>query len=270
MRIRDDPTLARSYTRNRMYWIGFKTLVLRESGVIIRFWIVTLAPPIITTILYFTIFGGVLGKRIGAVDGLSYSQFISPGLILLWVIPYSYGHTAAGFLGARIFKYIEELQISPLPGWVVMMGYVTGGVLRGFLVGMVAAAITLLFTHQHVHSISVSIAILLLAALISALAGFITAMWAKNFDQVTTIQISILTPLAYLGGVFNSLATLPTWAQKLSLANPVFYMVNAFQYSFLGISDVSVGLASSVMTVSSLVLFIAALRLMIRNWGTRD
>jgi ABC-2 type transport system permease protein len=253
-----------------MHWIGFKTLVLRESRVIIRFWIVTLAPPIITTILYFTIFGGVLGERIGAVDGINYTQFISPGLILLWVIPYSYGHTAAGFLGARVFKYIEELQISPLPGWVVMMGYVIGGVLRGVLVGMVAAVITLLFTHEHVHSISMSIAILLLAALVSALGGFVTAIWAKSFDQVTTIQISILTPLAYFGGVFNSLTTLPNWAQKLSLANPIFYMVNAFRYSFLGISDVSVGLASSVVIVSSVVLFFAALQLMTRTWGIRN
>jgi ABC-2 type transport system permease protein len=260
----------RAFQVNRTRWIGLKTLICRECGVIIRFWSVTLAPPAITTVLYFTIFGEIIGKRIGSLDGVDYIQYMAPGLIVLWVIPYSYGHTAAGFLGARFFKFIEELLVSPLPDWVVMMGYVMGGMIRGFLVGMAAVVTTLLFTHLRVHSVFVSVAALLLAALVSALGGLITALFAKSFDQVTMIQTSIITPLAYIGGVFNSVSTLPIWAQKLSLANPMFYMVNAFRYGFLGISDVPVGIAFSIMSASGFVLFLAAVTLMARGSGIRD
>lgn len=253
-----------------MRWIGFRTLVFRECAVIAHFWSVTLAPPIITTVLYFTILGGVLAERIGTVNGINYPQYLAPGLVLMWVIPYSYGHTAGAVLGARFFKYIEELLVSPLPSWVVVMGYVIGGVLRGCIVGMGAALITFLFIHPPVHSISMSIGVLLMAALISSLGGFITATFAKSFDQVSMIQASILTPLTYLGGVFNSVATLPNWAKKLSLANPIFYMVNAFRYSFLGVSDVPAGMALSAMIVSSIILFLAALKIMTQGWGIRD
>ena len=241
-----------------MHWVGLRTLILREFGVSLRFWSVTLAPPVITTILYFTIFGGIIGGRIGSIDGIDYIRNLAPGLIVLWVIPYSFGHTAGGLLGARHFKYIEELLISPLPHWVIMAGYVIGGMIRGLLVGMVVVLTTLLFTHLDVHSIVVSVAALFLAALVSALAGFITALFAKSFEHVTTIQILILTPLTYLGGVFSSISSLPDWAQELAVVNPMFYMVNAFRYGFLGVADVTVGMAFSVVSTFGAVLFLAA------------
>lgn len=253
-----------------MCWIGLRTLIFRECGVIFRFWSVTLAPPAITTVLYFAVFGEIIGKRIGSLDGVDYIQYIAPGLVILWVIPYSYGHTAAGFFGARFFKFIEEVLVSPLPDWAVMMGYVIGGMIRGLLVGMSAVFTMLLFTRLHVHSIFVSVAVLLLAALVSALGGFITAMLAKSFDQVATIQALVLAPLMYIGGVFNSVSTLPNWAQNLSFANPMFYIVNAFRYGVLGVSDVPLGIAFSIIIASVLVLFLTAMKLMALGSGIRD
>lgn len=255
---------------NRARWIGLKTLVSRECGVIVQFWGVTLAPPAITTVLYFTILGEIIGKRIGLLDGVGYLQYLAPGLIVLWVIPYSYGHTAAGFVGAQFFRFIEELLVSPLPNWVVVLGYVAGGMIRGVLVGAVAAVSALFFAHVHVHSAFLSITVLLLAALVSALGGFITAMFAKSFEQVNAIQDFILTPLMYVGGVFNSLAMLPDWAQKLSLVNPLFYVVNGFRYGVLGVSDVPVGAALSIMSGFAIALFLVALKLMAHGSGARD
>ena len=253
-----------------MSWIGLKTIVFRECGVIARYWGITLAPPVITTILYFTIFGELFGKRIGSFDGIDYIRYMAPGLIVLWVIPYSFGHTASGFVGARLFKFIEELLVSPLPGWVVMTGYVLGGMARGFLVGVAVALTTLFFTHLDVHSVTASVVALLLAALVSALGGFITAMFAKSFEHVATIQILILTPLTYIGGVFTSVSMLPKWAQDLSLANPMFYMVNTFRYGILGVSDVPVGVAFSVVCAFGTVLFLTSAKLMARGTGFRD
>jgi ABC-2 type transport system permease protein len=253
-----------------MHWIGLKTLILRECGVIFRFWSFTLAPPVITTILYFALFGEIIGKRIGTVGGVDYIQFLAPGLVLLWVVPYAFSHTAAGFLGARLFKYIDELTVSPLPGWIVMAGYVIGGAIRGLLVGLIALVVTALFTHLRVYSVTESIAVVCIAALVAALGGFITALLANSFEQVTTIQSLILTPLLYVGGVFNPVATLPHGAQQLSLANPMFYLLNAFRWSFLGRSDVSFPLALAIICVSGLALLVAALKLLTRGLDVRE
>jgi ABC-2 type transport system permease protein len=253
-----------------MRWIGLKTLVVRECAVIVRHWLVTLAPPIITTILYFAVFGKIVGARIGSIDGVDYSRFMAPGLIVLWVVPYSFGHTASGLLGARHFKYIEELIVAPLPNWVILAGYAVGGTVRGLLVGITVALITVLFIHSDVHSTTASIATLLLTALVSAIGGLITAMLAKSFEQVTAIQLLFITPLTYLGGVFTSLSALPDWAQTLSLMNPIFHAVNAFRYGFLGQSDVPVGIALSIVCAVGAALFLVALRLLARGAGMRE
>jgi ABC-2 type transport system permease protein len=252
------------------HWIGLKTLILRECGVIFRFWSFTLAPPVIMTILYFTLFGEIIGKRVGTVDGVDYIRYLAPGLVVLWAVPYAFGHTAAGFLGARFFKYIDELTVSPLPGWIVMAGYVIGGAIRGLLVGLIALVVTALFTHLHVYSITESVVVVCLAALVAALGGFITALLANGFEQVTTIQALILTPLLYLGGVFNPIATLPHLAQQLSLANPMFYLVNAIRWSFLGRSDVSFPVALAILCACGLILFVVALKLMTHGLGIRE
>ena len=254
----------------RRVWVGLNTIVRRECAVITRFWTITLAPPVMTTLLYFAVFGDILGKRIGSFSGIDYIHYVAPGLIALWVIPYSFAHTAGGFLGSRIFRYLEEILVTPLPGWAIMLGYVIGGVLRGFAVGAAAAVTTLLFTHLHVESVPMTLAAMALAAFVSSLGGFIAAVFAKTFEQVQMIQIAILTPLMFVGGVFNPVSALPAWAQKLALANPMLYMVDAVRYGLLGVSDVPVGLTFSVMSGAAIILLLAAAGLMARGKAIRD
>jgi ABC-2 type transport system permease protein len=251
-------------------WIGLNTIVLRECAVIARFWTVTLAPPVMTTLLYFAVFGDVLGKRIGSFAGIDYLHYVAPGLIALWVIPYSFAHTAGGFLGSRIFRYLEEILVTPLHGWVVMLGYVIGGVARGLVVGAAATVTALFFIHLHVESILVTVGAMSLAALVSALGGFIAALFARTFQQVQAIQTSILTPLMFLGGVFDPVSILPPWARELSVANPMLYMVDAVRYGLLGVSDVPIGVSLTIMGALALALFVAAASLLERGMGIRD
>ncbi len=260
--------LASKVSRPR--WIGFKTLVRRECIVIVRFWSITLAPPAVMTVLYFVVFGQVIGPRIAGAGGVDYVHYLAPGLILLWVIPYSFGHTAAGLLGARSFKFIEEVLVSPMPDWLVMIGYVVAGMIRGIVVGIIAGLATLLFVQLNIHSVFVSVVVLSLTAFVAALGGFITGLFAKSFDQVTLIQGSILTPLTYLGGVFASVATLPKWAQILSAANPMFYMVDAFRYGFLGVSEVPPATAVTIITVLGILLLMAGTKLLTNGSGVRE
>lgn len=251
-------------------WIGLNTVIRRECAVIARFWTVTLAPPVVTTCLYFAIFGAILGKRIGSFAGVDYAQYVAPGLIVLWAVPYAFSHTASGFLGARIFKYLEEIVVSPLPAWAMMLGYVTGGVVRGFVVGAAAAGTALLFTPLHVRSIAVTVAALSLAASVASLAGFVTALIANSFEQVQAIQGFILTPLMFCGGVFNPISILPGWAQRLSLVNPMLYMVNAVRYGLLGVAATPVAVTFGVMLAAAGALCLTAMRLLTRGKGMRD
>ena len=253
-----------------MQWIGLKTLVRRECSVIARFWVVTIAPPAIATTQYFTIFGEVIGPRIGLVDGIHYSQYMTPGMIVWWVTSHSFSHSAAGFLGARLFRFIEEVLVSPLADWVIMTAYVFGGMIRGLLVGTVIALIAWFFTDLNIRSVPLSLSALFLIALVSALGGFVTALLARSFEQITTVQTLILTPLTLIGGVFAPLSALPDLAQKLSLANPMFYMVNAFRYAFTGLTDVPAARAVSIVTAFGVVLLVIALSLMSRGSGIRD
>src|SRR5689334_87444 len=228
-------------------WIGFKTIVIREYGRIIRIWGQTIVPSAVTTTLYFVIFGSLIGKRVGAMGGYDYMQYIAPGLIMMQVITNSYGNVVSSFFGAKFGKHIEELLVSPLPNWLIVSGYCTGGLVRGALVGSAVTAVALLFTHLHVHHILIILGAVVLTSLTFSLGGFLNALFAKNFDQVNFIPAFVLTPLTYFGGVFYSVSLLPSWALSLSYANPILYMVNAFRYGFLGVSDVQVGVAFTLM-----------------------
>jgi ABC-2 type transport system permease protein len=197
-------------------------------------------------------------------------QYIAPGLIMMSVITNSYGNVVSSFFGAKFGRHIEELLVSPLPNWLIVLGYVTGGVVRGLLVGLVVTLIALFFTHLHVEHLGLVLAAVLLTSLVFALGGFINAVFAKNFDQISFVPTFILTPLTYLGGVFYSIAMLPDWAQHLSRSNPILYMVNAFRYGFLGVSDVHVGLAFSIMVAAVVVLFAFSVWLMEKGTGTRE
>jgi ABC-2 type transport system permease protein len=255
---------------NVVRWIGFKTIVIREYGRIIRIWGQTIVPSVVTSVLYFAIFGSLIGRRVGVMGGFDYKQYIAPGLIMMSVITNSYGNVVASFFGAKFGKHVEELLVSPLPNWVIVAGYATGGMVRGVLVGLAVTAVSLVFTHLHVHHLALILSALLLTSLTFALAGFLNALFAKNFDQVNWIPAFVLTPLTYFGGVFYSVSLLPDWARALSYVNPILYMVNAFRFGFLGVSDVHVGVAFALMAGAAAVLFATAVMLMNRGTGIRE
>jgi len=251
-------------------WIGFKTIVIREYGRIIRIWGQTIVPPVVTATLYFVIFGSLIGRRVGAMGGFDYMQYIAPGLIMMSVITNSYGNVVSSFFGAKFGKHMEEMLVAPLPSWIIVAGYTAGGLVRGMLVGAAVTAVSLVFTHLHVHHILIILAAVMLTSTTFALGGFLNALFAKNFDQVTFIPTFVLTPLTYFGGVFYSVSLLPDWALKLSFINPILYMVNSFRYGFLGVSDVNVGAAFMLMGAAAVALFAVAVMLMDRGTGTRE
>lgn len=255
---------------NAVRWVGFKTIVIREYGRIIRIWGQTIVPSAVTATLYFVIFGSLIGRRVGSMGGFDYMQYIAPGLIMMSVITNSYANVVSSFFGAKFGKHLEEMLVSPLPSWLIVAGYVTGGLVRGMLVGSAVTAVSLAFTHLHVHHILIILAAVILTSLTFALGGFLNALFAKNFDQVNFIPVFVLTPLTYFGGVFYSVSLLPDWALRLSYANPILYMVNAFRYGFLGTSDVHIGVAFALMIAAVAVMFATAVYLMDRGSGTRE
>src|SRR6202008_2655343 len=251
-------------------WIGFKTIVIREYGRIIRIWGQTIVPSGVTAVLYFAIFGSLIGRRVGSMGGFDYKQYIAPGLIMMSVITNSYGNVVSSFFGAKFGKHVEELLVSPLPSWLIVGGYAVGGLVRGLLVGAVVTTITLIFTRLHVHNVLVVTTAVLLSSIVFALAGMINAVFAKNFDQISFIPTFVLTPLTYLGGVFYTIKLLPQWAQGMSHANPILYMVNAFRYGFLGVSDVDIRFAYTMMIGAAVALFTACVWLLKRGVGARE
>jgi ABC-2 type transport system permease protein len=257
-------------SRARPDWIGFSTIVRREFKRIVRIWGQTLVPPGVTATLYFVIFGNLIGRRIGSMGGYDYLQFIAPGLIMMSVITNSYGNVVSSFFGARFGKHVEELLVSPLPNWLIVLGYVTGGLTRGLLVGTVVTAIALCFTHLSVQHPALIVLAVILTSFVFALGGFINAVFAKNFDHISWFPTFILAPLTYLGGVFYSILLLPAWAQRVSHLNPILYMVNGFRYGFLGVSDVDVRLAFAIMVTFAVLLFVLAVTLMHRGVGIRE
>jgi len=255
---------------NVVRWVGLKTIVIREYNRIIRIWGQTLVPSAVTAILYFVIFGSLIGQRVGTMGGFAYMQYIAPGLIMMSVITNSYANTVSSFFGAKYGKHVEEMLVSPMPNWIIVIGYVLGGLVRGLLVGGVVTIVSLLFAHLPIHHILILLAAVLLTSIVFSLGGFLNAVFAKNFDQVNWVPAFILTPLTYFGGVFYSVDLLPAWAQKLSYANPILHMVNAFRYGFLGVSDVDVGLAFALMLITAGVLFGVAVWLLNRGTGLRE
>jgi len=257
-------------SRAQTDWIGFKTIVLREFSRIIRIWGQTLVPPGVTATLYFIIFGSLIGSRIGTMGGYGYMQYIAPGQIIMSVITNSYGNVVSSFFGARFGKHVEELLVSPLPNWLIVAGYISGGVVRGLLVGGVVTMVALFFTHLHVQHPLIVVAAVLLTSIVFALGGFINAVFAKNFDHISWFPTFILNPLTYLGGVFYTITMLPGWAQAVSQANPILYMVNGFRYGFLGVSDVDVRLAFGIMILFAVALYGLAVGLMYKGVGIRE
>ena len=257
-------------TNARKNLVALGTVVRREVMRILRIWGQTLMPPAITMTLYFLIFGGLIGSRVGEMDGIKYMDFIVPGLVMMSVIQNSYGNISSSFFGAKFGRHIEELLVSPMPNWVILLGYVGGAVLRGVMVGAIVLCIAMLFTKVRVPHPLVMVSSVLLGAIIFSLAGFINAVYAKKFDDVAIVPTFILTPLTYLGGVFYSVKLLPDWAEAATHANPIFYMVNAFRYGLLGVSDVSMWTAYALMLGFVGGLGALALWLLKRGTGMRS
>jgi ABC-2 type transport system permease protein len=257
-------------SRARTDWIGFKTIIIREFGRIVRIWGQTIVPPAVTATLYFVIFGSLIGRRVGQVGGFDYMQFMAPGIIMMNVIQTSYGNVVSSFFGAKFGKHIEELLVSPLPNWLIVAGYTLGGVLRGVLVGSVVTIISLFFTRLTItHAVAIVTAAFL-TSFIFALGGLINALFAKNFDHISWFPTFVLTPLTYLGGVFYSVTMLPKWAHIASHANPILYMVSAFRYGFLGVSDVDLRVAYGIMVSAAALMFALAVTLLNRGTGIRE
>ena len=223
--------------------IALRTIVTKEIFRFIRIWPQTLLPPAITTALYFLIFGKLIGSRIGAVNGASYMDYIVPGIILMSVISHSYANVVSSFYSTKFQRNIEELLVAPVPNWIILAGYVSGGIIRGLLIGLVVTLISLLFADVVVNNLLITLSVAFLTATLFALAGFINAVLAESFDDISIIPNFVLTPLSYLGGVFYSVDMLPSIWQTISKGNPILYMINAFRYGLIGISDVKIELA---------------------------
>ncbi len=241
---------------------AFLTLLYKEIRRFVRLWTQTLLPSVITTTLYFLIFGRLIGSRIGAFHGFDYGSYIAPGLIMMAVINNAYNNVVSSFYGTRFNNSVEELLISPMPNALILLGYVSGGVLRSLIVGTLVTIIALIFTNISVEHGLVMLVVLLLTAVVFSIAGFINACYARSFDDAALVPTFVLTPLTYLGGVFYSISMLPPFWAGVSKLNPILYMVNGFRYGFLGISDVSIGLTMLFLVLLAAGLTYWALTLM--------
>ncbi len=251
-------------------YVALQTIVVKEVLRFSRIWVQTILPAAITTSLYFVIFGNLIGPRIGEMDGFQYMEFIVPGLIMMTVINNSYSNVVSSFYGHKFQHHIEEMLVSPVPNYVILLGFVAGGVARGLAVGAVVTAISMFFVDLRVHSPLVLLSTILLTATLFSLGGFINGVYAKSFDDISIIPTFVLTPLTYLGGVFYSIQMLSSFWQGVSLANPILYMVNTFRYGFLGRSDIDLWLAYSITAAFVVVLFAFALQLLSRGVGIRS
>ncbi|MDE1892817.1 MAG: ABC transporter permease [Xanthomonadaceae bacterium] len=251
--------------------VALYTIARREIMRIVRIWTQTLIPPMVTMTLYYVIFGKLIGSRIGTiVGGFSYMQYLAPGLVMMSIINNSYANISSSFFGAKFSRAVEEMLVSPMPNWVILTGYVSGAVARGLVVGLLVLLIALFFTSLHVVHPLISLLAVLLGATIFALAGFVNAVYAKKFDDIALVPTFILTPLTYLGGVFYSVNMLAEPWQAISRVNPILYMVNAFRFGVLGISDVGIGTAFAVMLAFVVGLSLVALHLLRRGIGLRS
>ncbi|HTN33687.1 MAG TPA: ABC transporter permease [Marinobacter sp.] len=249
---------------------AFSTLAVREIRRFTRIWPQTLLPPAVTMTLYFIIFGNLIGSRIGQMGGLDYMAFIVPGLIMMAVITSSYANVVSSFFSMKFHRSVEELLVSPVPNWVVLGGFVCGGMARGLSVGVIVTLLSLGFTDLSIYNLPIMILTVVLTSALFSLGGFINAMLATKFDDISIVPTFVLTPLTYLGGVFYSIDMLPEFWQNVSLLNPILYMVNGFRFGILGVSDVNPFVSLGMVLVFIIVMTVIALRLLVRGKGIRS
>jgi len=251
-------------------WVAFWTILHREVRRFTRIWAQTLLPPVITITLYYIIFGNLIGSRIGEMGGFGYMEYIVPGLIMMSVITNSYSNVVSSFYSSKFQHNVEELLVSPVPNWIILWGYVFGGVARGLIVGVMVTLLSLFFTDLQVHHLGITVLVVVLTAMLFALGGFINAIFAQSFDDVSIVPTFVLTPLTYLGGVFYSINLLPEFWQNVSMLNPILYMVNTFRYGILGVSDINIGFALTAVIIFIGLLTGWALHLLKTGKGLRS
>jgi len=250
-------------------FIAFVTLLRKETTRFTRIWVQTLLPSAITITLYFIIFGHLLGSQLGKINGVSYMQYITPGLIMMPIITNSYTNVVSSFYGIKFQKSIEEILISPMPNSLILLGFCAGGVMRSLAIGIIVTAIALLFTHLYIYNIVITLSIALLTATLFSLAGFTNAVFAKKFDDISIVPTFVLTPLVYLGGVFYSVSQFSPFWQTLAKVNPILYIVNSFRYGVLGITDINIRLAFIIITLAVITMFYFNLYLLRKGIGLR-
>jgi len=255
--------------RRQVYWIAYRTLVRKEFSRFLRIWLQTILPAAVTMSLYFIIFGNLIGPRIGTMHGIAYMEYIAPGIIMMSVITNSYANVVSSFFGAKFQKHIEELLVAPIPNALILAGYITGGIGRGLIVGTVVTGVALFFTDLHPQHPGIVILVVTLTAALFSLGGFINAIYARKFDDISIVPTFVLTPLTYLGGVFYSIDLLPPFWQQVSLGNPILYMVNAFRYGMLGVTDIPIGHALVIIVAFIAGLTLFSLHLLNRGTGLR-
>ena len=255
---------------SNLYFTALKSLAVKETNRYLRIWVQTLVPPVITTSLYFVIFGNLIGGRIGDMAGFSYMEFIVPGLIMMSAITSSYANVSSSFFSQKFQKNIEEILVAPVPTHIIIWGFVIGGVGRSVMVGTLVTIISLLFVPLHVYSWVIVVITLLMTAILFSLAGLLNGIFAQSFDDVSIVPTFVLQPLTYLGGVFYAISMLPPFWQAVSKINPIVYMISGFRYGFLGVMDVSIVVSMSILVLFIVVLYSVCWYLIDRGRGLRS
>ena len=250
-------------------FIAFKTILRKEIVRFTRIWVQTVLPPAVSMTLYFIVFGSLIGRRIGTMHGFNYMAFICPGIIMMAIINNSYANVVSSFFGAKLQRHLEEMLVAPVPNYVIVAGYVAGGAARGLLVGCVVTIVALFFTELHVYSYLIVIAVVVMTAVLFSVAGLINGIFAQKFDDVSIVPTFVLTPLIYLGGIFYSIDLLPEVWRNISRFNPILYMVNAFRYGILGVSDINIYRAFTIIIAFIVLLTGYALYLLQRGTGIK-
>lgn len=250
-------------------WVGFYTIVRKELQRVVRIWVQTLVPPVIQATLYLLIFGSVIGSRIGSMRGHNYMAYIAPGMIMMQVVTNSYMNVVSSFFGAKFQHHVEELIVSPMPNVLILLGYVIGGMVRGLVVGGIVTGVASLLTTVPISHPWIIVSAALMASAVFALGGFLNALFATKFDDISIIPTFVITPLVYLGGVFYSISLLPPFWQHLTRVDPLLYIIDTLRYGFLGITDINIGEAYGIMGGFLMVMFTVALVLLKRGTGLK-
>ncbi len=243
-------------------WIAFYTMLRKDVVRIFRIWVQTFLPSVVTSVLYFAVFGTVLGSRIGQMQGIDYMSFVVPGLVMLAIVTSAYANSSFTFFQSKFFaRSIDEMLVSPMPPWLIIAGFVSGGVLRGIMVGFLVMIVSLFFTGLHLAIFNILLILMfaILTALVFSLAGLVNGVYAKTIDGINLVPTFVLAPLVYLGGIFYSVHTLPDWWKAITYANPLFYLINGFRYGFLGITDIPLSISIGILL--ALIVFLIGV-----NW----